>query len=196
MQWFRHKKINKGYFMMDAILRKMREADLVMVRDWRNREDVRKFMYTQHEISMKEHQNWWNNMSKRTDNVQLIFEYKGQACAVVSFSELSQNNKNASWAFYLGDSAKRGIGSLVEFEALEYAFNILNLHKLKCEVLALNDTVIKMHKKYGFKEEGYFIDEYLYDFDFIDIYRLATFNADWQKTKKIISTKLDRIWNK
>jgi UDP-4-amino-4,6-dideoxy-N-acetyl-beta-L-altrosamine N-acetyltransferase len=182
--------------MNDTVLRKMTEADLEIVLHWRNRENVRKYMYTRHEISIEEHLSWWNRVSKRDDTIQLIFEYKDIPCAVVSFSNLSNRNKSASWAFYLGDNAKRGVGSLVEFNALEYAFNNLNLHKLKCEVLAVNHAVIKMHKKYGFKEEGCLIDEHFYDSKFIDIYCLAIFSADWLEIKKNIKPKLNRIWKK
>jgi len=180
--------------MKSATLRKMTELDLGMVRHWRNREDVRKFMYTRHEISADEHLNWWNTISKRDDNVQLIFEYKGEPCGAVSFSDLNEKNQSASWAFYLGDNAKRGIGSLVEFKALEYAFGKLHLHKLKCEVLEFNQSVIKMHKKYGFNEEGCFIDEHLYGSEFLNIYRLAVFDVGWHDIKETIKTKLDRVW--
>ena len=173
--------------MIGSVFREMTGADLEMVRNWRNEENVRKFMYTQHEISIEEHQNWWNNISKNPSNIQLIFEYKGIASAVVSFTKVNRKNKSATWAFYLSKDAKKGIGSLVEFEALEYVFNYLGLYKLKCEVLGINKAVIKMHKKYGFKEEGLFINEYFNGSNFISIYRLAIFNTEWQEVKKIMS---------
>jgi UDP-4-amino-4,6-dideoxy-N-acetyl-beta-L-altrosamine N-acetyltransferase len=182
--------------MRSASLRAITSSDLDMIRSWRNREDVRKFMYTRHEISKNEHQQWWDKVSQLSDSKYLLFEYNGVPNAVVSFSEINTKSENATWAFYLGNNAKRGLGSLVEYEAIQYAFESLGLHKLKCEVLEINPSVIKLHKKFGFKEEGVFREEHFYDSNYINVIRLAILDNDWQEIKESLEHKLKKVWDK
>jgi len=183
--------------MNNSILKEMTEADLEMVRKWRNNENVRRFMYTQHEISRDEHLEWWNKITLiDSDFIPLIFEYNNKPCAFVSFSNINKKNKSASWAFYLSEDAKKGISSIVEFKALEYAFRTIFLYKLKCEVIDVNLSVIKMHKKYGFKEEGCFIDDFFNGSSYSTVHHLALFCNEWDFQKEAIQLKLDRVWNK
>ena len=42
-----------------CFIRPMATDDLLTVLEWRNHPDVRRFMYTRHEISLKEHQSWF-----------------------------------------------------------------------------------------------------------------------------------------
>ena len=47
-----------------------------------------------------------------------------------------------------------GVGRILDSLAKNIAFDILNLHTLKLEVIEDNKVVINLHKKLGFKEEG------------------------------------------
>ena len=40
-------------------IRSMAEEDLTMVLAWSNHPEVRRFMFTQHEISLEEHTQWF-----------------------------------------------------------------------------------------------------------------------------------------
>jgi acyl dehydratase len=71
----------------------------------------------------------------------------------------------------------------MESAALDLAFNQLNLRKLNCEVLDFNQTVISLHKKFGFKVEGVFKKQYRRENNFHDIYRLALNRDDWERMK-------------
>ena len=172
----------------------MNDQDLSLVLDWRNQENVRKYMYTNHIISKSEHEAWWESIKSRNDIIPLIFEFESQPNAFVSFSDITRSNQNASWAFYLSPSAKRGIGSLVEFFAIKYAFENLKLHKLKCEVLETNSSVIKLHKKFGFIEEGVFREEHRIEGRYIDIFRLGLLKLEWYQTSEKLHQKLIKIW--
>src|SRR5690606_38648738 len=108
---------------------------LQTILNWRNAPAVRRNMYTRHEISLEEHLAWWKNVGSREDQLYFIYEYKNTPFGVVAFTQISNRDKNASWAFYASPEAPRGTGSRMEYLALEYAFKSLKLHKLHCEVL-------------------------------------------------------------
>jgi len=125
------------------------------IRLLRNQEDVRKFMYTSHEISEAEHNNWLGSLDGNPKQEVFVVMLEDEPVGVVSLNAINETNKTADWAFYIdGQFQGKGLGSLIEFKLLDYAFNNVGLEKLNCEVLESNPLVIKMHQKFGFSIEG------------------------------------------
>ena len=61
----------------------------------------------------------------------------------------------ADWGYFIDEKKKGGLGAVLEYNFLNFVFTKLNLEKLNCEVLETNPTVIKLHKKFLFQEEGF-----------------------------------------
>ena len=169
--------------MIKSRLIKLSEKHLSLVYQWRNRAEVRENMYTNHKITLDEHHDWFKGISKDVTKEYFIFELDGELCGVIGFVDIDMKARSSSWAFYSGDTTRRGLGSLMEISALNYAFDILKVQKLYCEVLEFNESVIKFHRKHGFKVEGIFKKQYLRDHKYWDIYRLAIFEKEWAKCK-------------
>jgi UDP-4-amino-4,6-dideoxy-N-acetyl-beta-L-altrosamine N-acetyltransferase len=169
---------------MNGTLREIKEADLSMVLEWRNAEDVRNNMYTNHVISIDEHRLWWNSQRNNPKTRLLIFELDGSAVGVVTFTNYTGPEGTASWGFYSGDRTRRGVGVAMEIAALNYAFDNLRLRKLECEVLDFNSSVIRFHLKHGFCIEGVFREGYIRNSKPYDIFRLAMLSRDWFETIK------------
>lgn len=167
-----------------SILRKMQESDLELVLKWRNSPEIRKNMYYHGAIGWETHVNWFKRVKKDHSFKHFIFEYKGIPSGVISFSQIDHDNKRASWAFYSGRLDVKGLGTQMELIALEYAFEMLKLNKLCCEVLSFNDTVIRFHKKFGFVEEGVLVNHYWRDGKAYDVYLLAFYRKEWLATKE------------
>ncbi len=165
-------------------LREMAEDDLEMVLAWRNLEMVRANMYTDHVISLEEHRKWFAHAKQDPKTVYLICERHGIPIGVVNFVEIDRKNNKAYWGFYLGDEeGPRGRGSAMEFLALEYAFDVLNLHKLCAEVFSFNQPVIRLHSKFGFKAEGCFRRHILKNGQYEDIVPIALFREEWKENR-------------
>jgi len=126
-----------------------------LVRNIRNEESVRKSMYTDHVIALEEHFSWLESLKK--DNKQMVFVVflDGVVSGVVSVNAIDRLHKKSDWAFYLSESVRGGLGAALEFSMLDFVFKELSLEKLNCEVIETNEPVVKMHKKFGFKEEGF-----------------------------------------
>lgn len=176
-----------------GILRSIADDELELMRAWRNEPAVRANMYTQHEISLEEHLNWWARNQARTEQKYFMYELAGTPAGIASFTGIDMQSKNSAWAFYASPLAPKGSGSKMEFLMLEYAFNELRLHKLFCEVLAFNTPVIKLHKKFGFSTEGIFRQQHKINGDFVDTYRLGIFAAEWQEHRQTMREKLRAI---
>ncbi|MDO5679073.1 MAG: UDP-4-amino-4,6-dideoxy-N-acetyl-beta-L-altrosamine N-acetyltransferase [Pelistega sp.] len=168
--------------MIKGNIRPVNLSDAEMILEWRNQDSVRLNMYNHETISLEDHLSWFKSMLENKSCRYFIYEHGGVPLGVLSFSEIDTKNKKASWAFYSGDTSIRGIGSEMEQLALSYAFNELELHKLCCEVLEFNTSVISFHRKFGFKIEGVKKQDYHRGGKYYDIYMLALFKEDYLET--------------
>jgi len=161
-------------------LRPMVATDCELVLEWRNEPRVRENMYTNHVISAEEHRAWFSAaVTDASKRLLLCVDEADVPAGVVIFSEISAAHKSATWAFYSGAAAKKGVGSEMEVLALDFAFEELALEKLNCEVLSFNMPVVDFHRKHGFRVEGTFRKHYLRDGVRHDVYRLAHFRKAW-----------------
>jgi UDP-4-amino-4,6-dideoxy-N-acetyl-beta-L-altrosamine N-acetyltransferase len=126
------------------------------IRDIRNSDAVRKYMYSQHIISLEEHINWLimlkNNPQKNI--VFVIFNEQKEPCGILSVTNIDLYHQKAEWAFYVKPDERGGIGRTLEKFVLSYVFDDLKLNKLNCEVLYDNQVVINLHHKFFFQTEG------------------------------------------
>ncbi len=172
-------------------LRKIIDADKHMILAWRNDDRVRQHMYTTHIIGEAEHDAWFARALAFQDQKHFIFQYNERPVGIASFSEINQHEQTAFWGFYLGETdVPKGAGSVMKFLAFDYAFGGLGLFKLSSEVLATNPGVVKLHKRFGFREEGIFRAHRLREEGRVDVYRLALFKDDWASRRGKISTLL------
>lgn len=131
------------------------DAEASAILSIRNQEAVRANMYRSHVISQEEHQSWIERLSG-DDRTEFFAVYlDGGLVGGVSLSQIDADNGRAEWAFYLDGTVQgRGLGSALEFRFLDYVLVEKGLYKLNCEVLSFNEAVIRLHKKFGFVEEG------------------------------------------
>lgn len=171
-------------------LRSIQDNELEIMRNWRNAPAVRANMYTRHEISSEEHLAWWARTRLREDQQYFMYANDGKPLGIVAFTMIDRVNSNCSWAFYAGLDTPRGTGSKMEFVALEYVFNDLKLHKLHCEVLAFNTSVINLHRKFGFQVEGIFRQHHRTDSGYTDIYGLGILASEWVRKREEMLEKI------
>jgi UDP-4-amino-4,6-dideoxy-N-acetyl-beta-L-altrosamine N-acetyltransferase len=174
-------------------LRDIREDELEIMRAWRNAPSVRANMYTRHEITAEEHRKWWRAVQQSADKRYFIYELAGAPMGIVGFTGIDTKNEQAFWAFYASPDVPKGTGTKMEFLALNYAFDALKLHKLSCEVLGSNTSVIKLHQKFGFMIEGVFREQHKIDDHFVDVYRLGILSSEWDALRPSMKAKLEKL---
>ena len=145
--------------LMPSQMRPMVLADLEQVLVWRNHAGVRRYMYTQHEITLDEHQGWFERSILDPKKHLLIFEQNQQPQGFVNFSETA-NSGVAEWGFYAAPDAPKGSGRQMGSAALTHAFTQLKLHKVCGQALAYNERSIQFHHTLGFQQEGILRDQH------------------------------------
>ncbi|MFH4258578.1 UDP-4-amino-4,6-dideoxy-N-acetyl-beta-L-altrosamine N-acetyltransferase, partial [Acinetobacter baumannii] len=69
----------------NAQLRLLGHDDLEMVLQWRNHDDIRKWMVNSDIITLSDHFAWFERNKNRTDRLFYIFEYQQQPQGYISF---------------------------------------------------------------------------------------------------------------
>jgi len=133
----------------------LNSLELEMVRRWRNSETIRKWMYNEHIISEEEHKKFINSLKNSKDKVYWLVKKEDLPIGTLSFVNINWYHRRAYFGMYANpENILPGIGRILDSIAKNVAFNILNLHTLKLEVIEDNKAVINLHKKSGFQEEG------------------------------------------
>jgi len=141
-------------------------------------------MYTDHEIGPEEHRAWIaKTLESETDIVFLVLDDGDNPVGLVSLNGISLRHMTASWAFYLDQATRGGLGAGLEFALLDYAFDTLHLEKLNCEVIDTNEPVLRLHKKFGFCQEGYKRENIEKGGQRLGVVLLGLTRTDWLKAR-------------
>lgn len=163
----------------ESRVRPMVDADLEQVLQWRNHPEVRRHMYTRHEITLQEHRQWFERCTDDPRKHLLIFEADRVAMGFINFSR-SADGGIADWGFYLAPGASRGSGSGLGRTALAHAFGPLQLHKVCGQALATNERSIRFHQKLSFQTEGVLRDQHFDGTRYHDVVCFGLLRREWQ----------------
>jgi len=172
-------------------------ASQMAVRDMRNEKNIRKWMYRDHLIELNEHLAWINKV--KSDKSQIFFiimEAGNSPLGAVGISAIDYLHKKADWAFYLTEKARGGLGSAIEYCIINFIFDRLHMEKLNCEVIGGNDAVIKLHKKFLFKEEGFKRSNIIKGGKRRAVHFLGLTHKDWVEGRENIYKKYKKIFDK
>jgi UDP-4-amino-4,6-dideoxy-N-acetyl-beta-L-altrosamine N-acetyltransferase len=174
--------------MDDVNFKAVQSEDLELIRNWRNSAEVSRYMYTDTVITPDQQKKWFKKISSEENSRYWLIEYKGKKLGLVYIIDIDTNNSKCFWGFYLGDTSIRGagIGKKVEYKLLHYVFEDLKLNKLCGEVLGFNERVLKMHSKFGFKQEGILRQHVKKNDEFIDVVAIGILRAEWEDLKEIL----------
>ena len=197
-RWFQETELNP--MVTKIILKKIElcsDEQKNAIRLLRNEEHVRKFMYTDHEISIKEHILWLKDL-KKDPNRQVFLVLKNDRIVIgaVSLVDIDRNEKEAGWAFYLEQNAKGGLGPILEYTLIDYAFNQMNLETLKCEVLENNPNVLRLHRKFFFCVERFEKMRVYKNNKWLGAFFLSLSKKVWTEQSDLIYIKHKRIFEK
>lgn len=166
-----------------GLIRPMLTSDLEQVLAWRNHADVRRYMYTQHEISLEEHTAWFQLASADSTRHLLIFECEGSAQGFINLQTIARGGI-AKWGFYAAPNAARGTGRQLGRCLLRHAFEKLKLHKICGEALAFNERSIQFHLRLGFQQEGILRDQHFDGTKYHAVVCFGLLASDWRTTIK------------
>lgn len=126
-----------------------------MVLDWRNHDNIRKWMYSDNIITEEEHLSFIDKLVTDNSRFYWIVKSKDEYFGTISFSKIDFKNKHAYLGIYSNpyNTIKNKGHSLIQC-IKKLAFEIADIHTLKLEVIENNEKAIQFYRKSGFNEEG------------------------------------------
>ncbi|MEN3034214.1 MAG: UDP-4-amino-4,6-dideoxy-N-acetyl-beta-L-altrosamine N-acetyltransferase [Aquificaceae bacterium] len=152
------------------------DVEISMVRLWRNSENVRRWSYSDHEITPLEHLEFLNALKSDRKNFYYLVYESQSPLGVISLNRLDLRHKNSFCGLYKNPE-KLSVGKRLLEALLELAFDVLSLHTLKLEVIEGNVRAIELYKSFGFKEEGRLKEFVFKDGRWLDVILMGILNS-------------------
>ncbi len=169
-------------------LRPLCELDADRLVLWINDPQVRKYLTVYLPMTIEKEREWIKSISGSDKNIvfAVINKKDNEHIGNMGLHNINWRNGTATFGFMIGNKKYWGNkhGTEMLELMLEYAFNELDLRKIKSSVLELNTFSKDIHKKCGFKEVGVFKREYFVDNKHLDEILFEIFKKDWVKIKK------------
>lgn len=161
---------------------RIREEHLERLRVWRMAEEVTRYMHTDPEISPEDQNRWYRRMVRDPSRMDWVIRVDGRDVGVGYLFDIDPLHRECFWGQYLGDFEARGkgIGSALELNMRDYAFERLNLHKLCADVLEWNDVSLRAHKRCGFKVEGLLREQIWKKGEYHNVVRMGILRQEWE----------------
>lgn len=154
-------------------LRPIENEDLDLINKWKNDEDVFKYLGGGYRPTSKSIQKtWFPNFTKMGESYRFIIMVQNQPIGIVGLYDISYINQNAEVGIYIGEKNfhGKGIGKQAYKLIEEFAYNYLNLMKLKLNVVADNTSAYNMWLGLGFAKKGLLEKERFISGKFCDVY--------------------------
>lgn len=148
------------------ILTPVTEADIELMRGWRNSPLSHSSFLTNNYIDMDQQKRWFENYLQKTNDIMFIvkdLEDLGKRVGMLGLYDIDNNKKRAEFGrLLIGEPSTRGkgLGLAVTHNLCKFGFQNLELDEIYLEVIADNITAHKIYKKAGFLEtERYSIND-------------------------------------
>jgi len=167
--------------MFDELgLRAMEKEDLDFIHGLMNDPEIMSFWFDepyQTKADLEE------KYMKNKDNEHIrffILKKKEEPLGFVALYSIDPIHRKAEFAIML-DPAHQGFGYSGKATrlAMDYAFNILNLHKLYLIVDETNEKAIHVYTRAGFTKEAVLKDEYFIKGSYHDVVYMSIFQKDY-----------------
>ena len=143
----------RGVELIDFV--DLTQKEVLMILDWRNHENIKKWMYSQDEISVEAHLSFIAELQFLKSRQYMVVKKDNKYVGVVDFTKIDETNKECYFGLYANPFEKiSGIGQTLGEVCLKYILDLLSLNIIKLEVFSDNVRALNLYKKYNFKRVG------------------------------------------
>jgi UDP-4-amino-4,6-dideoxy-N-acetyl-beta-L-altrosamine N-acetyltransferase len=155
--------------------------DLELVRAWRIRPDIARWMNTPGPASAEDQLAWFERRRDDETSEHWVVRADGEPVGVINLADIDRRHGRASVGYYLGRGERLPVGAYVMAYLLNHAFarEDLALRKLTGEVLAGNERVLRLHELLGYRRVGTFRDHIHKDDGWHDVVAWEILREDW-----------------
>ena len=166
-------------------LRPITEEDTDDIIRWRNSEAVRPYFIYQQPFTREGHLKWLKNMIYSGKGYQFIVCQIEDDKPIGSayFRDYDKEHNKIEYGMFLGENnvKGKGIGTEIFKLSLQFAFEVLDVHKVYSRVFADNAICLRSCEKAGIEREGVFVDDVCINGVYKDVVMLGIINPKHKK---------------
>ncbi|WP_106497306.1 GNAT family N-acetyltransferase [Lentibacillus sp. Marseille-P4043] len=166
-------------------LRALEKDDLAFLHKLFNNPDIMNFWFSESYMSLELMKEKFDKNKDVEQTREFILTTQDQVkLGFVGLYEIEQRHRNAEFAIMI-DPAHQGKGYAATATelAMDYAFSVLNLHKLYLIVAKANEKASHIYEKVGFQTEGVMTEHFYINGEYHDCIMMSVFQRDYWKMK-------------
>lgn len=177
-------KTSDGGFLMsnDIKLRPLEREDLEFIHMLNNNAKIMSYWFEEPYEAFVELQDLYDKHIHDQGERRFILEKEKdkEMVGLVELVEIDYIHRRAEFQIIIDPKHQNhGYASIATRMAMDYAFSVLNMHKLYLIVDSTNEKAIHIYKKAGFQEEGEFLDEFFVDGTYHNAIRMCIFQKQY-----------------
>ncbi|MCZ9326686.1 spermidine N1-acetyltransferase [Nocardia farcinica] len=147
--------------VVNVRLRALEREDLPFVHQLSNDAQIMSYWFDEPFEALVELRDIYDRHIHDERERRFIVDADGAAAGLVELVEIAPVHRKAEFQIIIAPGHQgRGLATLATRKALDYAFAVLNLHKVYLIVDVANTKAIHIYRKLGFQDEGTLRDEY------------------------------------
>ena len=171
-------------------LRAIERDDLQRCHDWINDESLRATIAQRYPMSLAQEADWIERTTRGQDPSKLTFAiclFEGDRhIGNCGLEAIDRDNRVATLGILIGEAGARGKGLGEEATRVlcRFAFDELNLHKIRLDVYATNEGAIRTYERVGFRKEGVLREEAFRGGRHVDMLRMGLLRGEMTETSR------------
>jgi RimJ/RimL family protein N-acetyltransferase len=167
-------------------LKRLTENELELQMNWRMREDITKYLFTDPKLTLEGQLKWFNKI--KNDNSQIRWTIYADDIPVGSIflNEIDYTHKRCEIGWFIADKKVRSLelAMMLQQNMYDYIFDTLRLNRVYGYIIDTNKRVLILNTYCGFGIEG-LLKEHVYKGGaFHDAHVVGLTNEIWQEKKK------------
>ncbi|MDD2357038.1 MAG: UDP-4-amino-4,6-dideoxy-N-acetyl-beta-L-altrosamine N-acetyltransferase [Thiovulaceae bacterium] len=133
--------------LIDFIDLTLKEKEKVL--SWRNHPDIKKWMYNDKDITLKEHLEFIESLKSRVDKRYFLVQQNDEDIGVIDLTNITSDDLEIG---LYANPSQRGVGNILMRVIIDYSFGKLHVKKIFAEVFSENSKASHLYQKHGFSQ--------------------------------------------
>lgn len=168
-------------------LRQVELADAADIYKWRSGNSG-KFLRQPKDYSVMSQEVWIKSRGDNEINYIIVDRHTGQKVGFIAIYDVNHADQVANVGRLLLDDVFLSKSSPYGLEAMQlmydYVFNVMHFRKITGDILAINESMVKLQKYLGMKQEGYLEKHVFINGNFEDLHIMSIFADEFNKGYK------------
>lgn len=166
-------------------IRSLEREDLEFVHQLNNNPEIMSYWFEEPYEAFVELQGLYDKHIHDQSERRFIVENNGEKVGIVELVEINYIHRNTEFQIIIDPNFQgKGYSHVATELALNYAFSVLNMHKVYLIVDTTNKGAIHVYEKAGFVREAELIEEFFVEGSYHDALRMYILQEDYLARKK------------